>query len=114
MPIITAVLRITLVALAAFGLVWATPRFADGAIGLARNNDVHYVGHLLAGRIFSLCPCTLRLAETHYVKGMYHARTPRQAALLTSQRPTSLRARIAEAPLLAAGVVRHLRGHLTA
>ena len=106
--------RLTLIALATVGLVWATPRFAGAAVGVARNDAVHYGGHLLAGRILSLCPCTMQLAETQYVKGMYHARSPRQAALLTSQRPTSLRGRIAEAPLLAAGAVRHLSRHLPA
>jgi hypothetical protein len=81
---------------------------AGGALSLAHDNQVHYVGHLLAGRLFSLCPCTTRLADDQYARGLYHAETPRQEALLTSQRPTSLRAHVAEAPYLAAGALRRV------
>jgi len=78
------------------------------ALQAAHADQVHYVGHLVAGRVLSLCPCTLQLAETQYAKGMYHARTTRQAALLTDARPTTLRARLIEAPQLVAAVLRRL------
>ena len=101
-------LRFALVALAATGLLVAAPRLAGGAQSLAHDNQVHYIGHLLAGRLFSLCPYTSRLAEDQYARGLYHATTPRQKALLTSQRPTTLRAHLAETPYLAAGALRRV------
>jgi hypothetical protein len=76
-------------------------------LSLAHNNKVHYGVHLLAGRVFSLCPCTTSFADEQYARGLYHATTSRQADLLTSARPTSMRARLAEAPQLAAGALRH-------
>ena len=100
--------RLALVALLATGLLLAAPRLTGGVLSLAHNSQVHYAGHLLAGRIFSLCPCATALAEEQYARGLYHAETPRQAALLTSGRPTSMRARLGEAPQLAAGAVRHV------
>lgn len=107
-------LRLLLVGLIAIALAWATPRLVAGALTLAHDDQLHYGGHLIAGRILSLCPCTAQLAEVQYFKGMSHARTPRQAALLTTQRPSSMRSRFAEAPLLAAGALRHIGGRLTA
>jgi hypothetical protein len=92
----------------ATGLLLAAPGLTDGVLSLVHNNQVHYGGHLLAGRIFSLFPHTAALAEEQYARGLYHAATPRQAALLTSARPTSMRARVAEAPQLAAGAIRHV------
>jgi hypothetical protein len=74
------------------------------------NDQLHYGSHLLAGRVLSLCPCTDQLAETQYVKGFYHARSPLQIALLTTQRPSDMRARLREAALLAKAVLRPLRG----
>jgi hypothetical protein len=92
----------------AAGLLWVTPRVASGALSLAHNDQVHYGGHLVAGRILSLCPCTTGLAETQYIRGTYHAHTPTQLALLTTQRPQTMRARLAEAPVLASGALRHI------
>src|SRR5438105_15569050 len=86
-----------LIAVLAAGVVWATPRVTDATLSLLHNDQVHYGGHLIAGRILSLCPCTTHLAETQYVKGMYHARTPHQVPLLASLRPTSMRARLGDA-----------------
>src|ERR1051325_4995155 len=90
--------RPLVIAVVAVVLLCATPWVANGALSVAHDDQVHYGGHLLAGRIFSLCPCTAELAETQLIKAMYHARTPRQAALLTTQRPTSIGEHIAEAP----------------
>jgi hypothetical protein len=56
---------------------------------VAHNDRVHYVGHLMGTQVFSLCPCTQGLAQTQYVKGMYHAHTVRQVELL-SLRPRQL------------------------
>jgi hypothetical protein len=39
---------------------------------------------------------------------LFHARTPREAALLTSDRPTTWRARLIEAPRLIAAALRRL------
>jgi hypothetical protein len=103
-----------MIGLVSAGLLWVAPRVASSALSLAHNDQVHYGGHLLAGRLLSLCPCTAQLAETQYLRGTPHARTPMQLALLTSQRPQSMRARLAEAPLLASGALRHIRDRLTA
>lgn len=112
--IISAVRTLLFIGLVASGLLWATPRAASSALSLAHNDQVHYGGHLVAGRVLSLCPFTAQLAETQYLRGTYHARTPAQLALLTSQRPQSMRARLAEAPVLASGALRHIRTRLTA
>jgi hypothetical protein len=106
--------RLTLVGLIAVGLLWATPRLASGAVTLAHDDQVHYAGHLVAGRILSLWPATARLAEVQYSRGMYHARTPREVALLTSERPTSIRGRIGEAPALASSALRRISSRLLA
>ena len=103
-----------LIGLVAAGVVWATPRVTDATLSLVHNDQVHYGGHLIAGRILSLCPCTTHLAETQYVKGMYHARTPHQVALLTSLRPTSMRALLVDAPQLAAAAIQQIASRLTA
>lgn len=94
------------------GLALAAPRLAATAVSLAHNDQLHYGGHLVAGRILALSPYTSQLAETQYARGMYHARTPRQVALLTTDRPTSLRARLAEAPRLAALTLHYLSSRL--
>jgi hypothetical protein len=73
-------------------------------------DEVHYGGHLLAGRLLSLCPFTADLAEIQYARGLRHARTPAQAALLTTQRPTSTRERLADVPLLVAEAARQVAG----
>jgi hypothetical protein len=95
------------------GIARATPRLADGALTVVHNDQLHYGGHLVAGRILSLCPCTAQLAQNQYVRGMYHARTPHQEALLTTARPTSLRAQLSEARQMAASVMRHVGNRLT-
>jgi hypothetical protein len=107
------VLRLVVLPLLALGLLLA-PRLADTALVIAHNDRVHYVGHLVAGRVFSLCPCTLQIADTQYLRGMYHARTPQQAAWLTTDRPASLHAQLGEARTLAAAGLRHLGRRLSA
>jgi hypothetical protein len=106
------VLRLTLFALIAVGLLLSAPRVAGGALTLVHDDQVHYAGHLLAGRILSLWPWTAQQAEVQYAKGLYHARTPRQVALLTSQRPVSMRARLAEAPALVAEALQRIGARL--
>jgi hypothetical protein len=105
----SGVLRLALVALVATGFVaLATPRLAQATLNVAHDDQVHYVGHLVAGRLFSLCTCTLRLADEQYTRGLYHARTPRQVALLTTERSASARVVFAETPRLAARALRHI------
>ncbi len=104
--------RLLLIGLAVAVLLSVTPSVAAAALSLAHNDQVHYGGHLIAGRFLSLCPCTARLAETQYVRGTYHARTPKQLALLTTQRPASVRARLAEAGVLAASAIHHIQAGL--
>jgi hypothetical protein len=84
------------------------PRAQALTLQFLHNDQLHYGSHLLAGRVFSLCPCTDQLAETQYIKGLQHARSPLQVALLTTQRPSGLRARLHEAPLLASAGLRLL------
>jgi hypothetical protein len=91
--------------------------FASGTdvlLNIAHNDQVHFGGHLLAGRVLSLCPCTAELAETQYVRALPHARTPLQVALLTTQRPTGVKAQLRETPLLVHGLVRHVSRRLGA
>jgi hypothetical protein len=105
------VLRTGLLGLAVVGgitLVSLLPLVRDVALQAAHDDQVHYAGHLFAGRLLSLCPCGAQLAEVQYARAMYHAHTPRQRALLTTQRPTSARARLAEARMLADEAVRRV------
>jgi hypothetical protein len=92
------------------GLGSQLPNVWGLAVRVARTDEVHYGGHLVAGRLLSLCPGGAELAENQYARGLYHARTPRQKALLTTQRPTSARAHLAEARLLASAAVRRVIG----
>jgi len=62
------------------------------AYAVDRGDHLHYVVHLGLGRIADLCPCTRRLADDQYVRALWHVRTERQEALVTSQRPMSPRA----------------------
>jgi hypothetical protein len=78
------------------------------ALRVAHTDEVHYGGHLVAGRLFSLLPGGAELAENQYARGLYHARTARQTALLTTQRPTGARAHLAEARMFAAAAVRRV------
>jgi hypothetical protein len=80
------------------------------AVRVARTDEVHYGGHLVAGRLLSLWPGGADMAENQYARGLYHARTPRQAALLTTQRPSGALAHLAEARMVAAAAARRVVG----
>ncbi len=80
--------KIWIIALVLVSLVSVAP-LTRSALAVAHNDRVHYVGHLVGTQVLSLCPCTASLAHAQYIKGMYHARTPRQAELL-SLRPMQL------------------------
>ncbi len=86
------------------GIAFVSPRVQQ----LSHDDQVHYVGHLLAGRVLSLCPCTAQLAQRQYNRGLYHARTPLQMTLLTTEQPTNMHARLAETSLLASAGLRWL------
>src|SRR5262245_38425973 len=47
-------------------------------------DHLHYAGHLAAGRLLDLCPCTRRAAAAHYYYARFHAVTPRQKAVLAN------------------------------
>jgi hypothetical protein len=96
--------------IAILGLAAVTPGVSRAALQFGHDDRVHYFGHLAAGRLLSLCPCGTTLAERQYARGMFHARTPRQQALLTTARPTTLGERLQEAPRLMTAVVRRVAG----
>jgi hypothetical protein len=105
--------RATVVAVglvAVLGLVAVSPSLTRLALQVGHDDQVHYVVHLLAGRMLSLCPCTAQLADTQYERGMHHAHTPRQKALLTTARPNNLRQRLEETPVLVSALVRRVTG----
>jgi hypothetical protein len=102
---IVAVGLVALLGVAALG-----PGLTRAALQVGHDDQVHYIGHLLAGRVLSLCPCTAAFAEHQYSRGMYHAHTPRQKALLTTARPTTLHERLKETPDLVGALVRRMAG----
>ena len=55
-----------------------------------RGDRLHYVGHLVLGRLFDACPCTESIAADQYHRADQHARTERQQALVTTARPDSM------------------------
>jgi hypothetical protein len=105
--------RATLVAMglvAVLGLAAVAPSLTRVALQVGHDDQVHYVVHLFAGRMLSLCPCTASMADHQYARGMYHAHTPQQKALLTTARPTNLHDRLKETPVLVSALVRHVTG----
>src|SRR4051812_15947096 len=96
--------------IAVLGVAAFTTGLSRAALQIGHDDRVHYVGHLLAGRLLSLCPCGAPLAERQYARGMYHAHTPRQKALLTTARPATVRELLLEAPALFAALVRRVAG----
>jgi plastocyanin len=50
-------------------------------------DHLHYAGHLVAGRILDLCPCTRRAADAQYYYAHFHAITPRQRAVVNNTHP---------------------------
>jgi hypothetical protein len=95
---------------AVLGLAVFAPGITRAALQVGHDDQVHYLGHLAAGRLLSLCPGAAALAERQYARGMYHAHTPRQKALLTSGRPESFSERLKEAPELVSVLVRRMAG----
>jgi hypothetical protein len=77
------------------------------------NDQLHYAVHLTAGRILSLCDCTDHLAEAQYYRGLFHARTPEQVALLTTGRPVTAGQRVREVSALGAGALRWVQQALS-
>ncbi|HET6319007.1 MAG TPA: plastocyanin/azurin family copper-binding protein [Chloroflexota bacterium] len=57
---------------------------------LERGDHLHFAGHLVAGRILDLCPCSRRAAVAQYVYARFHALTPRQKAAVTNIQPRSV------------------------
>ena len=92
--------------IAALGVAALTTRVSRAAVHVSHDDQVHYVGHLLAGRLLSLWPGNAALAERQYARGMYHAHTPRRKALLTTARPRTWRERLLEAPELITAMAR--------
>src|SRR5215212_4198364 len=66
-----------------------------------RGDRLHYVGHLVLGLLFDVCPCTESIAADQYHRADQHARTARQRALVTSARPETLE----EVPTDVGGIV---------
>ncbi len=52
-------------------------------------DHLHFVGHLLLGRVLDLCACARDVAADQYERAEWHGRTARQLALVTSDRPRS-------------------------
>jgi plastocyanin len=55
----------------------------------AHGDHLHYAGHLVAARLFDVCPCTRRTAAAHYYYARFHAVTQRQKDVLVNARPAS-------------------------
>jgi plastocyanin len=56
---------------------------------LEHGDHLHYAGHLAAGRLLDICPCTRRAAAAQYYYARFHAVTSRQMAVLATTRPGS-------------------------
>jgi hypothetical protein len=52
-------------------------------------DHLHFVSHLVLGRLLSLTPWTKAVAADQYDRASAHATTARQRALVTSDRPQS-------------------------
>jgi hypothetical protein len=63
-----------------------------GQLGAAieYGDHLHFVGHLLLGRVLDLCACAHDVAADQYERAEWHGRTARQLALVTSDRPRSV------------------------
>src|SRR4051794_39673345 len=57
------------------------------ALTIDRGDRLHYVGHLMLGRALDLCACADHVAADQYDRATWHARTARQLALVTYNRP---------------------------
>ena len=76
------------------------------------NNSVHYAVHLTLGRLLALYPRTRRLADLQYSKARYHARTPQERALVTTDRPRTVAAAVSDAVRLGINGLEWLGGRL--
>jgi hypothetical protein len=94
--------------IAALGVAALTTGISRAALQVRHDDQVHYFGHLLAGRVVSLWPGGAALAEQQYARGMYHAHTPRRKALLTTARPRTWRERLLEALELVTALARRV------
>jgi hypothetical protein len=79
---------------------------------LETNSSVHYVVHLMLGRVLALDPSTRQLADWQYNKARYHARTPHQLALVTSERPRTVAATLSDAVRLGISGLEWLSGRV--
>jgi hypothetical protein len=79
---------------------------------LETNGSLHYVVHLMLGRVLALDPSTRRLADWQYSKARYHSRTPHQLALVTTERPRSVAATISDAVRLSINGLEWLGGRV--
>lgn len=61
---------------------------------LDHGDRLHYVVHLTLGRLADLNPYTEAFAEDQYDRAVRHARTERQVALVTTDRPSTFRQRV--------------------
>src|SRR5437763_429632 len=67
------------------------------AAAIDHGDHLHYVVHLAIGRAADLTPWTRKLADDQYLRAAQHVRTGRQEALVTTERPTTLKARVLDA-----------------
>jgi plastocyanin len=52
-------------------------------------DHLHYAGHLVAGRVLDLCPCSRNAAGAQYYYAKFHAITSRQKAVVVNSKPSS-------------------------
>ena len=71
----------------------ATP-LGQVAMAIDHGDRLHYVVHLAVGRLTDVTPWTTWYAEDQYNRAIRHAKTERQIALVTTDRPATLRQRV--------------------
>ena len=110
---------VSLVVLAAAELAepedhWAGSFMHRVELKIREHEKLHYGIHLTLGRALAVCPCTQRWSASQYHKAAFHAHTPRQTALVTTERPnlTSVRSILRDTIRLAAGGVKWAGDHL--
>ena len=95
---------------------WAGPFMHRVELKIREHEKLHYGIHLTLGRALAVCPCTRRWSASQYYKASFHAHTPRQTALVTTERPnlTSVRSILRDTVRLAGGGVKWAGDHLLA
>jgi len=68
----------------------SSDRRAQAAWALEHGDHLHFAGHLLAGRLLDVCPCTRRAAAAQYFYGRFHAVTPLQKSVIGNTNPHSI------------------------